>query len=657
MAAYEGDREHGPLSWQVGTLALVLLAVGAGMLWYERSRPPSQIVALVAVLAALAVAGRIVLAPIPNVVATTDIVFFAGYALGPAPGFAVGALGGLVSNFWLGQGVWTPWQMVGWGMAGVAGGAFFHLTRGGAGRFSLAAACGAAGLVFGMWMNFQTMVSFGGEISLDRYLALEARAIPFDIAHITGNVVFALAAGPAMVAALNRFRERFEWRQAGSLAGVLLVVAGLGTIVFAPAPAQAAPGPEAADARAWLRSQQNGDGGFGPSPESDSSLGTTARAMLGLAAADLNPLDVRSGGRSPLAFLKSESSRIDDANDIALVILALRTVGENPRNFKGRNLVEALNKRRGPDDSFGDRVNVAAFAALAFRSAGAGGPASSVADWLRSAQNLDKGGGWGISSDARSDPDSTGTVLQVISARKSVSAAISYLRSAQKSSGGFASGSVVNSQSTGLVLQGLAARGKSHSTLRKNGNTGLDFLEARQQADGSIWYSKDSDQTRVWVTADALVGLAGESLPMGEPARQSDPEQDSGSGGDSGGSGGDSTGGFVPDLSGSAPPAAIGGSGGSGTSGTDGSGLIPDSPAPGGGSGGSAGGPDAAPDDGSPVTVPEVAPVIPVPPTAAVLAASEAGPEPSPLLAILIFALVSGGLAGGTVLLVRRYGW
>ena len=55
--------------------------------------------------------------------------------------------------------------------------------------------------------------------------------------------------------------------------------------------------------------------------------------------------------------------------------------------------------------------------------------------------------------------------------------------------------------------------------------------------------------------------------------------------------------------------------------------------------------------------MPEVVPVIPVPPTAAVLAASEAGPEPSPAVAILIFLLVSGGLAGGTVLLARRFGW
>ncbi len=643
------------MSWQLGTLALVLLMIGGGMLWYERSRPPSQIVALVAVLAALAVAGRIVLAPIPNVVATTDIVFFAGFALGPAPGFAVGALGGLVSNFWLGQGVWTPWQMVGWGMTGVAGGIFFHLTRGEAGRFKLAAACGAAGLFFGLWMNFQTMVSFGGEITLDRYLALEVRAIPFDLAHITGNVIFALAAGPAMVAALTRFRERFEWQQAGSLAGVLLVIAGLGTIVFAP-PARAAVSTEAGEARSWLRAQQNEDGGFGSSPDSESSISVTSRAMLGLAAAELNPLDVRRGDRSPLAFLKSSRDELDDAGDIALVILALRTVGENPRDFKGRNLVEALNKRRGSQDSFGDRVNVAAFSALAFRSAGASGPASAVADWLRSAQNLDRDGGWGISSEARSDPDSTGAALQVISSQKSVSRGMDYLRSAQKSSGGFVSGSVVNSQSTGLVLQALAALGKSHSSLRENGNTGLDFLEARQQDDGSVWYSKDSDQTRVWVTADALPGLAGEALPVSEPARQPSPESDSGSDGGSGATDTGSTGGFVPDLSGSAPPAAGTGSGSG--SGSDGSGLVPDSPVAGGGSGGSGVQGDDVPDDsGVPPGVPEVAPVIPVPPTAALLAASEAGPEPSPVVAILIFLLVSGGLAGGTVLLARRFGW
>ncbi len=126
-------------SWPASSiLGAVLLA---GFAWYERSRPPSQVVALVAALAALAIAGRIAFAAFPNVKPTTDIVIFAGYALGPAPGFAVGALAALVSNFWFGQGPWTPWQMAGWGLCGLLGAALALGARN-AGRFTLAAVCG-----------------------------------------------------------------------------------------------------------------------------------------------------------------------------------------------------------------------------------------------------------------------------------------------------------------------------------------------------------------------------------------------------------------------------------------------------------------------------------------------------------------------------------
>ena len=372
------------MSWQLISVIVLLVSLGAGMLWYERSRPPSQIVALVAVLAALAVAGRIVLAPIPNVVATTDIVIIAGYVLGPAPGFAVGALGGLVSNFWLGQGVWTPWQMVAWGMCGIGGAAFFQLTRGRVNRWSLAAFCGVAGLVFGAWMNLETMVSFGGEMSLDRYLALEVRAIPFDIAHMTGNIIFALAAGPAMVAALSRFRERFQWRRAdpersgtggsgspftGAAGATMIALAAL-LFAFAGGPAsraEAAYTGQATRAATWLKTQQNTDGGFSSIPGSTSSVNITTRAMFALAATGTNPLDVKTNA-TPYGYLVNHRKQITDASDIALTILAMKTVGQNPRDFKGRNLIEALRNRRG-NGSFGNDVNVTAFAVLAFRSA------------------------------------------------------------------------------------------------------------------------------------------------------------------------------------------------------------------------------------------------------------------------------------------------
>src|SRR3954462_15941672 len=124
------------MSWQLTSFLIVGLVLVAGFAWYERSRPPSQVVALVAALAALAIAGRIAFAAFPNVKPTTDTDIFAGYPLGGGPGFAVGAFAALVSNFWFGQGPWTPCQMVAWRFLGVFG-AVLVLGIRNAGRFVL----------------------------------------------------------------------------------------------------------------------------------------------------------------------------------------------------------------------------------------------------------------------------------------------------------------------------------------------------------------------------------------------------------------------------------------------------------------------------------------------------------------------------------------
>ena len=310
------------MSWELATFLVLGAVLAGGFAWYERSRPPSQIVALVAVLAALAVAGRLIFAAVPNVVATTDIVLFTGYAIGAAPGFAVGALAGLVSNFWLGQGPWTPWQMAGWGMTGILGAWLSVISRGNAGRWTLAGACGLAAVAYGALLNFSLMASYGGELSLERFLTLEARAVPFDAAHAIGNIALALAAGPAMVRMLVRFRERFEWRRAeapvprqapgggimgGGVAAAMLVALSLGALV--PASAHAArPAVDVNAAAKYLISTQNKDGGFGSSANDDSSVAITGWVMLGLEAAGHNPLDVSRGGSTPVGYL-SETPR------------------------------------------------------------------------------------------------------------------------------------------------------------------------------------------------------------------------------------------------------------------------------------------------------------------------------------------------------------
>ena len=84
---------------------------------------------LVAALAGLAAAGRILFAAVPDVQPVTVTVAAAGVALGPRRGFAVGAIAALASNFFLGQGVHTPWQMLAWGGCGVLAGVMRPLLR------------------------------------------------------------------------------------------------------------------------------------------------------------------------------------------------------------------------------------------------------------------------------------------------------------------------------------------------------------------------------------------------------------------------------------------------------------------------------------------------------------------------------------------------
>ena len=519
------------MRWELGSILILLAVLVGGFAWYERSRPPSRIVALVAALAALAVAGRLVLAPIPNVVATTDIVLFTGYAVGAGPGFVVGALAALVSNFWLGQGPWTPWQMAGWGMVGVGGAALAAVSGRRFGRLGLAVACGIAGLAYGALLDLSVMVTYGGEQSFDRYLALSARGLPFNIAHAAGNVALALVAGPALVRMLVRFRERseFRWRERLATASILVLAAvGAGAALAAPAGARGASAAteahaaSAAKARGWLQGVRNRDGGFGTAPGASSSPAMTGWAVLGLEAAGRNPLDL--GARNPIEYLRGKSGSVRSTGDLERTILALVGAGSSARDFAGRDLVAALRARRGGSGSFQGQVNLTAFGILALRATGAGGSElARSASWLRRAQNRD--GGWGFQPDEPSDPDSTGAALQALDAAggggESAADGVRYLNHVQERDGGWslAESGPSNSQSTAWAVQGLIAAGANPAAVRKDGRSPFGFLAARRAGDGRYEYSKASDQTPVWVTSQVLLAVSRETFPL-DPVRR-----------------------------------------------------------------------------------------------------------------------------------------
>lgn len=198
------------MSWTVASLLLLALALAAGFAWYERTRPSARLVALLATLAALGIAGRIAFAAVPNVKPTTDVVLIAGYALGGAPGFVVGAVCALASNLFFGQGSHTPWQMLAWGTVGVFGAVLARAFGRRLGRWSLAVAGAVAAFGFGAITNVGSWITLSGSADAGSLGAYYATGLPFDAAHAAGNVAFALAFGPALAAAIARFRLRFE---------------------------------------------------------------------------------------------------------------------------------------------------------------------------------------------------------------------------------------------------------------------------------------------------------------------------------------------------------------------------------------------------------------------------------------------------------------
>jgi len=601
------------VSWQLASLAVLGLALAAGFAWYEREKPPARVLAVVASLAALAVVGRLAFAAIPNVKPTTDIVLFAGYALGAVPGFAVGAVTAIVSNIFLSQGPWTVWQMAGWGAVGVGGALLARVLHGREpNRFLLAAVCGVAGLLFGAWMDVYQW-TFAARQDLDSYIAVAGTSLPYNVAHAVGNVVFCLLIGPAFLRALARYRRRLEVRWERSPAPIVAGVIALLVVLAVPAAASAA---TAADrAESYLLEAQNQDGGFGTAPRVSSSPLYTGWAGLALGSAGRNPRDVkRSGGRSVVAYVLRGSGSLGNIGEIERTVLLARVAGMDPRRFGGRNLLAEIERRRRANGSISGYVSYTAFGVMALRASGASAGSATV-QWLVSSQNAD--GGFGVARSSASDSDMTGAALQALATvgrgrGRAGQRAADWLRRNQNDDGGFGpvKGRDSNAQSTSYAVQGLLAVGAGGDAVSR----ARAYLVRLQRRDGSVAYSSTSSQTPVWVTAQALMALEGKPLPLAAVPRKTRRARASAAASDGGGGGASPSGGGKPGGSkqgaGAGGAAAAGGGAGTGAVGGVTVGAEPSATAP---EGGSALGVDSAPKSGA-------AEVKPVPVWAALLA-------------------------------------
>ena len=174
------------------TLLVVLAAIALFLGGYERSRPGLRQVMPTVVLAALAAAGRIVFAPIPDFKPVSAICILAGVCLGRRDGFMVGALAALSSNFFFGQGPWTPWQMYAWGLVGYLAGVLED-----AGLLKWHGAVLAYGflsaMLYGLLLNGWYVIGFVHPLTWPAVFAAYAAGFPLDCVHGVATVVFLAA--------------------------------------------------------------------------------------------------------------------------------------------------------------------------------------------------------------------------------------------------------------------------------------------------------------------------------------------------------------------------------------------------------------------------------------------------------------------------------
>ncbi len=122
-----GAKLPGRSFYITGTLMVLELMIPFFMA-FEGRKPQARELVVIAVMCALAIAARVAI-PLPHFKAIFAVIMLSGIAFGPEVGFMVGAISAFASNFFYGQGPFTPWQMMAYGAGGMLAGFLFAKGR------------------------------------------------------------------------------------------------------------------------------------------------------------------------------------------------------------------------------------------------------------------------------------------------------------------------------------------------------------------------------------------------------------------------------------------------------------------------------------------------------------------------------------------------
>ncbi|WP_243125507.1 ECF transporter S component [Clostridium amazonitimonense] len=192
------------------SLLIVVYTMIPFFMVFEKRKPQARELIVISVLSAIAVAGRAAFFMLPQFKPVVAVVIISGVCFGAESGFLVGAVSGFVSNFFFGQGPWTPWQMFGFGIIGFLAGILFKKGRLKKNRIALCIYGGLATFfIYGILLNTASVFMMYSKFSIDVFIACIISGIPFDAVHAISTVFFLFIISEPMIEKLDRIKIKY----------------------------------------------------------------------------------------------------------------------------------------------------------------------------------------------------------------------------------------------------------------------------------------------------------------------------------------------------------------------------------------------------------------------------------------------------------------
>ena len=195
-------------SYYTVSLVIILAGMMRFLLSFEKSRPSVQMMTIIAALCGLAAASRIAFFFLPEIKPVAAVVIIAGIVFGGETGFVTGAVTAFVSNFYFGQGSWTPFQMFALGMVGFFAGIFFRERKD---RIAVAVyGFFSVVILYGGIVDLNTIFMTSGELHAGTAAGIYLAGLPFNLIFGISTAVFLLVLYQPVIRHLERIRRRYR---------------------------------------------------------------------------------------------------------------------------------------------------------------------------------------------------------------------------------------------------------------------------------------------------------------------------------------------------------------------------------------------------------------------------------------------------------------